>query len=104
MNPFPPTSRYSGLELAELERPDGSKVVYLRRRLVPPPERFALLQLHTMSEGERLDVITALYLGDPEQFWRLCDANRAMRPEELERVGCRLRVTLPEGLPGAPRD
>lgn len=104
MNPFPPTSRYNGLELAELERPDGSKVVYLRRRLVPPPERFALLQLHTMSEGERLDVITALYLGDPEQFWRLCDANRAMRPEELERVGRRLRVTLPEGLPGAPRD
>ena len=44
------------------------------------------------------------YLGDPEQFWRLCDANGAMRPDELtETVGRRLRITLPEGVPGASR-
>ena len=43
------------------------------------------------------------YLGDPEQFWRVCDANRAMRPDELtETIGRRLRITLPEGIPGAP--
>lgn len=102
MNPFPPTSRYSGLELAELENSDGSKTVYLRRRFAPPPEHFALLQEHVVSQGERLDVITARYLGDPEQFWRVCDANRAMQPEELERIGRRLRITLPEGIPGAP--
>lgn len=102
MNPFPPTSRYSGLELAESENPDGSKTAYLRRRFIPSPEHFALLQEHVVSQGERLDVITARYLGDPEQFWRLCDANRAMQPIELEKVGRRLRVTLPEGIPGAP--
>ena len=57
-----------------------------------------------MTEGERLDNIAAQYLGDPEQFWRICDANGAMRPDELtETVGRRLRITLPEGIPGAPQ-
>jgi hypothetical protein len=100
---FAPTSRYHGLELAEFVGPDGRTIVYLRRRFVPPPERFALLQEHAVVQGDRLDRLTALYLGDPEQFWRICDANRAMRPDELtETVGRRLRITLPEGIPGAP--
>jgi len=52
-------------------------------------------------EKDRLDNIAAHYLGDPEQFWRLADANNAMRPEELtEEVGRRLRVTHPEGMTG----
>ena len=78
-------------------------IVYLRRRFVPPPERFALLQEHVVTQGDRLDNIAAHYLGDPEQFWRICDANRAMRPDELtETIGRRLRITLPEGIPGTP--
>jgi hypothetical protein len=98
---FPPTSRYYGIETATLEMPDGRVVVYLRRRFVPSPDRFALLQEHTVTQGERLDNITAHYLGDPEQFWRVADANRAMDPNDLTRViGRRLRITLPEGIPG----
>ena len=101
---FPPTSRYAAIETATLEREDGKTLVYLKRRFLPPPERFALLQEHVVAEGERLDNVTAAYLGDPEQFWRLCDANGAMRPEELtEKVGRRLRITLPEGIPETPR-
>ena len=99
---FPMTSRYYNVPTAELETADGKKIVYLRRRFVPPPERFELLTEHSVSEGERVDNITAKYLGDPEQFWRLCDANNAIRPEELiETIGRRLRITLPEGIPGA---
>ncbi len=98
---FPPTSRYYGLDTASLKREDGQNVVYLRRRFVPPPERFSLLQEHVVAEGDRLDNITAQYLGDPEAFWRLADANRAMRPAALtETIGRRLRITLPEGIPG----
>ena len=100
---FPPTSRYHGVDTAVLETADGTKLVYLRRRLVPPPERFALLQEHTVTQGDRLDNLATQYLGDPEQFWRLCDANAAIRPDELlETIGRRLRITLPEGLPGIP--
>ena len=100
---FPPTSRYFSVETTTLEERDGKVIVYLKRRFVPPPERFALLQEHVVKQGERLDNITARYLDDPEQFWRICDANRAMRPDELtETIGRRLRITLPEGIPGTP--
>jgi hypothetical protein len=100
---FPPTSRYFGIETTTLETGDGRTHAYLRRRFVPQPERFTTLQEHAVVQGERIDNITARYLGDPLQFWRVCDANRAMRPEELtEEPGRRLRITLPEGIPGTP--
>jgi hypothetical protein len=98
---FSITSRYYGIETVKFESPDGKKIAYVRRRFVPPAERFELLQEHSVAEGERLDNITAQYLGDAEQFWRVCDANNAMRPDELtETIGRRLRITLPEGIPG----
>ena len=100
---FPATSRYYNFETARLETPDGRTVIFLKRRFVPPPENFSLLQEHVVAQGDRLDNVTARYLGDPEQFWRVCDANRAMRPDELtETIGRRLRITLPEGIPGTP--
>ena len=100
---FPPTSRYALTPTTSLVRADGTMVTYLKRRFVPAPENLALLQWHQVVQGERLDNIAAKYLGDPEQFWRLCDANRALRPEELaETIGKPLRITLPEGIPGVP--
>jgi hypothetical protein len=78
-------------------------MVHLRRRFIPPPDRFHLLQVYTVTEGERYDILAAQFLGDPEQFWRLCDANGVLRPEELtETPGARIRITLPEGVPGTP--
>jgi len=100
---FPPTSRYFGIETTTIETGYGRTHAYLRRRFAPQPERFTTLQEHVVVQGERIDNITARYLGDPLQFWRVCDANRAMRPEELtEEPGRRLRITLPEGIPGTP--
>jgi len=98
-----PMSRYYGIETETMETPEGRIIVYLQRRFLPPPERFALLLEHVVKQAERLDNITAQHLGDPEQFWRVCDANGAMNPDELtETVGKRLRITLPEGIPGIP--
>lgn len=103
-NPFPPTSRYAAVGTAVYTRPDGEEIVYLRRRFVPQPDGFHLLHEHVVSQGERPDTLAAQLLGDPEQSWRLCDANGVMRPEELtETPGGRVRVTLPEGVAG-PRD
>jgi hypothetical protein len=100
---FPPTSRYYGIELATLTLADGEQRVYLRRRFLPPSSRFALLREHVVGEGERVDRLTAQELGDPQAFWRVCDANDVMRPEEVtEVVGRVLRITLPEGIPGTP--
>lgn len=98
---FSPTSRYFRVPARTLMLPDGRTVVYLQRRFVPPPERFALLVEHTVAEQERLDAIAAHYLDDPEAFWRICDANNAIDPHELTGTpGRRLRITLPEGIPG----
>ena len=100
---FPPTSRYHGIETATLETASGKTVIFIRRRVLPSPDDLSLLQEHVVSEGDRIDNIAALYLGDPEQFWRICDANGAMRPDELtDVVGRRLRITLPAGISGAP--
>lgn len=98
---FPPNSRYYGIGTHILEGPNKEPIIYLRRRFVPPAEQFALLQEHTVIEGERLDHIAYQYLGDPERFWQLCDANNALHPDELiEEAGKKIRITLPEGIPG----
>lgn len=101
---YPPTSRYYGIPTATLDPPDGGAlIIYLGRRLLPPAERFALFNERMVAAGDRLDNIAAADLGDPEAFWRIADANSAMRPDDLVQTpGRRLRITLPEGIPGAP--
>lgn len=99
---YPPTSRYYGVPIAQTTAPDGRTTAYLRRRFLPQPDRFALLSEHTVTEGERMDQIAARYLNDAEQFWRICDANAAMHPDDLTATpGRTLRITLPEGIPDA---
>jgi hypothetical protein len=99
---FAANSRYYGIDTATLERPGRAPIVYILRRFLPQPSRFQAIQEHTVIQGERLDGITAQHLGDPTLFWRLCDANRATRPDELtETIGRRIRITLPEGVTGS---
>lgn len=100
-NLFTSTSRYYGMETETLTTADGTTIIYLKRRFLPSPDGFQLLQLHTVMQGERLDNTAAKFLGDPELFWRIADANGAMRPEDLvQSVGRKLRITLPQGIPG----
>ena len=99
---FAPNSRYYTAETSTLVTPDGRMIPYLKRRFAPAPDRLAIVSEHTVAAGDRLDLLGAAYLGDAELYWRLCDANGAIRPDELtEIIGRRLRITLPEGIPGA---
>ena len=98
---FTLTSRYYALKTRTYETSDNRTIVHLCRRFVPASDEFALLQEHTISQGDRLDNLAGRYLGDPEQYWQLCDANGAVRPDELtEDIGGKLRITLPKGIPG----
>lgn len=91
------TSRYTHLESAELTLPDGRQVRYRRRRFLPQGESLPLLLEVNVTEGERLDQIAARTLGDPEQAWRIADANNAMHPLDLlTEPGRTLRIPLPE--------
>lgn len=93
------TSRYYGVGTAVWTRPDGAEVRYLQRRIIPQPDQYAALQQHVVVEGERIDNIANLRLGDPLLYWILCDANAATDPEALvAEPGRVLRVTLPAGI------
>jgi hypothetical protein len=91
---FPPTSRYHGIPAATHVNADGTMDIYLRRRLLPPLDRLRVLQQHVVTQGERLDHIASRYLGDPEQFWRVTDANTEMNPDHLT-VPIGRRIDIP---------
>jgi hypothetical protein len=99
---FAANSRYQGIGTNTLLTPAGQTVVYVQRRFVPQPSSFVVLQQYTVQQGDRLDNMASNLLGDPQLFWRMCDANGALRPEELEVPGLVLNVTLPQGIPGPP--
>lgn len=99
---FPPSSRYHGGATAVHTGKDGRPKVYLKRRVVPAPERFSTISEYRIEESDRLDLIAARYLGSPELYWRICDANGAVRPDELiDTIGTRVRITLPADTPGS---
>jgi len=97
---LPSTSRYYRIGTNTYIVPGHEPIIYFRRRILPDPADFALLQRYTVVQGDRLDNLAASSLGDPTQFWRLCDANRVTVPEELEVVGRTIDITLPQGIPG----
>ena len=95
---FPVNSRYHSIETTKWRDPYNREYIYLRRRFVPIPTESSIQMEHTVTQDERLDNITARYLGNPEQFWQLCDVNNAMRPEELtSTIGRRLQIPVLEG-------
>lgn len=98
---FEPTSRYNSLAVKTITVPgaDGEprEIRFVERRFLPPLGTGTTLVEHIVSQGERLDNITAKYLGDPTQFWRVADANDASRFETLtEEIGSRIIIKLPQ--------
>jgi hypothetical protein len=94
---FEHTSRYYALETATHTTPDGRVVAYKRRRFLPRGDEMPLLVEVTAAQADRLDLITARTLRDPEQYWRVCDANDAMNPSDLtDEPGRIVRVAVPQ--------
>lgn len=73
-------SRYANVADATWKDPGGIEIPYKRLRLLPAP---AAIQGHRVVAGDRLDLIAFRFYQDPEQFWRICDANRALLPDDL---------------------
>ena len=94
---FETTSRYYVLETTTTTTSEGRLVAFKRRRFLPHGHTLSLLAEVTVNEGDRLDMITARTIGDPEQFWRVGDANDAMNPFDLvSEPGGALRVPVPQ--------
>jgi hypothetical protein len=73
-------SRYESVPVLTHTDPQGRERPYVALRPIPPTTGQARA---VVAPGNRLDLLAHQHLGDPEQFWRLCDANRAFRPSEL---------------------
>jgi len=96
---FESNSRYASLPIKSHASPqaDGqsSPVRYVQRRFLPAGNAGTRLLEHLVVQGDRLDNLTAKYLGDPTQFWRVADANDILRPEELTaEIGRSIVITL----------
>jgi len=87
---FTQRSRYVAVADAVYQGADGRAIKYKVLRITPDTRA---LQTHTVAEGDRLDLIAFQQFGDPEQFWRICDGNEALRPDDLtEQIGARLQI------------
>ena len=92
---FESNSRYAQVEDAVLTTDGGKVIRYKKRRFLPDGEKMALLHEVTVIAEDRLDLVASRVLGDPEQFWRICDANNAMYPFDLvSKVNAVLRVAV----------
>ncbi|XHX79870.1 MAG: LysM domain-containing protein [Stenomitos frigidus ULC029] len=94
---FDPTSRYARLETAQITLADGRTVAYLRRRFLPQGRALPVLATVTVVDGDRLDLIADRTFGNALLFWHICDANDAMKPDELTVEPQRtLRIPIPQ--------
>jgi hypothetical protein len=99
---FDYTSRYYNLPETQHTLPSGRIVTYKRRRFLPVAASLPLLAEVQPQQGERLDLLTWRTLGDPLQFWRICDANDVVDPFALieesanEEDARRIRVPVPQ--------
>ncbi|NCC30903.1 MAG: hypothetical protein EOM24_02640 [Chloroflexia bacterium] len=77
---FGKDSRYARVGDAQTTDSKGRSITYKQIRFIPPtpPQRG-----HIITEGERLDHIAHFYYKDARRFWRICDANAAMWPDDL---------------------
>jgi hypothetical protein len=98
---YPRTSRYYGVPLAVRTEQDGREVPYLRRRLLPRTDGLTSAGEHTVSAGDRLDVLAYRCLGSADPWWRIADANPAVDPRELTATpGRRITIALPGAVNG----
>ncbi len=73
-------SRYAKVETLKITDSEGRTIQYKATRFIP--ETKARLA-HKVQRGERMDHIAHRYFRDPERFWRICDANKTLWPDEL---------------------
>lgn len=82
---FDPDSRYAAVPTATHETGSGRRIVHVTRRFLPRSTDLVPLGRVLVADGDRLDRIAGDALGDPQAYWRVCDANDAMNPDDLVR-------------------
>ena len=73
-------SRYAKVGEHEWTDPSGRMFVYKKVRFIPEA---TARRRHILVQGERVDHLAHKYYRDSERFWRICDANAALWPDDL---------------------
>lgn len=85
------SSRYAQVPVKQATVGGRDVSYFALRQLGEPPAATT----HRVDQNERLDQIAHRYFQDPTQFWRVCDANRAMLPSLLvDETGRVIKVPL----------
>jgi len=79
---FPPNSRHHTTPVLLHRAADGREIPFLARRIIPLPIDEGTAT-HTVREADRLDLIAARALADPERRWAIADANPCRDPDTL---------------------
>jgi hypothetical protein len=99
------SSRYYAAAINNYTQPDGTPVVYLARRILPQPSVYVSVQNYAVVENDRIDNLSARFLGDPLLFWMICDANIATDPDELtSQKGRSILIPLASAIPSGVRN
>jgi len=87
-------SRYAKVPEATLtDKKTGREIRYKTTRFIPDTQ--ALIG-HLVTNDERLDHIAWQHYRDAQRFWRICDANRALWPNDLLEEAAILRIPSSE--------
>lgn len=76
---FSQRSRYKDVQTTQVTDATGRVIPYIKVRFIPPTPAVVG---HTVIQSERLDLISNDYYKDAQRFWRICDANFAMWPDD----------------------
>lgn len=87
-------SRYQNVATNTMTNSAGQQIVYLQIRFIP--ETNGVVD-YAVKQGDRLDLISNRSYRDPQRFWRICDANLALWPDDLLIVNNTLEIPPSEG-------
>jgi hypothetical protein len=87
-------SRYEKVATNQITDPTGRVIVYKKIRFIPPTQGVVG---YMVRQGDRLDLIANLSFRDAQRFWRICDANDSMWPDDLLQIGKTLEIPSSEG-------
>ncbi len=87
-------SRYEKVAANQITDSTGRVIVYKKIRFIPLTPGMVG---YTVKQGDRLDLVANLSFRDAQRFWRICDANNAMWPDDLLLIGRTLEIPSSEG-------
>lgn len=80
---FQPNSRYFSLADKKFVTEQGVEVTYKARRFLPKAGNLTTQGQVSVVDQDRMDRIAERSIADPLAYWRICDVNNAMNPNDL---------------------